>query len=579
MTPDLARTLARELAAAPYGGQQAVLGRWQATVGLSRSTLLRHAKAYGYQPQERKPRADAGASRAGITEDGLQHVIALLTGSHRKTGSIEMPTNEAVLECVAAGVLPPGAKPETVRRLLRERGWSRRMLRENYTTDGQTVSAQHVRLVSDGPNHLHQVDVSACLHWYFKKRGGLGMRHAKLEMMGGKKLAPYKAIREHILRYILVDHHTNAFYVRYYLAAGETALNLIDFLYHAWRRREHEHDIFHGVPRMVYFDPGSANLAFAVTNLLDHLQVRWEAHQAGVARATGAVETVHNIWQRTFESKLWLRPPEDLEELNARADDARIYYCATRKHRRLDKPRWEAWSGIKSEALRLLPPREVYSELVHEKPHRTTVRADCLIRHKGLHAILETVDVGQAIEVIRNPYRLPEVLAYRLNADGTRGELLRTKAIENETDLGVAVGEWKRRRDTPAQRAMKAAGEIDLSQFSETVFGHKLEDMPENVRFLERRGREIDLSPAAPAPVPEPARPAWFATAADRYEWILSHPALTLAEDLAWAREYERTPECQALAERWELLRAHQARQADGGEKDEDQVSAHPLRA
>jgi hypothetical protein len=578
MTPDLARTLARELSAAPYGGQGEVLQRWENTVGLSRSTLLRHAKRAGYRPQERKRRADAGVSRAGITEEGLAHVVALLAGSHRKTGSIEMPTNEAVMEAVAAGVLPQGTTPETVRRLLREKGLSRRMLKANYTTDGQTVSAMHVRLITDGPNHMHQVDVSACLHWYFKKRGGLAQRHAKLELMGGKKLAPYKRIREHILRYALTDHYSGAFYVRYYLAAGETALNLIDFLYHAWRRREHEHDIFHGVPRMVYFDPGSANLAYATTNLLDNLQVKWLAHQAGVARATGAAECYQRIWQQHFESKLWLRPPENLEELNARADDARIYYCATRKLRRTKKTRWEAWAAIKAEDLRLLPPEEVFRELVHEKPHRTTVRADGIIRHKGMHAVLEEVNVGTRVEVVRNPYRLPEVVAYRLNLDGSRGEVIPTKHIENETDLGVAVGQWKRRKDTDAQKMIKAAGEIDLSGYRETVFGHKLETLPDNVRFLERKGREITPATEAPVPPPEPVRPKWFDSAIDRYQWIIKHPALALAEDLAWAREYEQTPEYQAMAESWEQFRAHVAR-TNKGEKDEEQVPAHQQRA
>lgn len=578
MTPDLARTLARELSAAPYGGQGEVLQRWEDAVGLSRSTLIRHAKRGGYEPQRRKTRVDAGVSRAGITEEGLAHVVCLMTGSHRKTGSIEMPTNEAVEECIAQGVLPANTTPETVRRLLREKGWSRRMLKENYTVDGHKVSALHTRLVSDGPNHMHEVDVSACLHWYFKKHGGLAQRHTKLELMGGKKPQALKGIKQHILRYVMVDHASGAFYVRYYLAAGETAANLIDFLYHAWRRRKHEHDIFHGAPRLLYFDKGAANTSYVVTNLLDNLQIKWLAHQAGVARATGAAEVYQRIWQQHFESKLWLRPPENLRELNARADDARIYYCATRKHRRLGKTRWQAWSAISGDDLRLLPPEEVYKELVHEKPHQTTVRSDGIIRHKGMHAVLEEVNVGQKVEVVRNPYRLPEVVAYRLNHDGSRGEVIPTKHIESETDLGVAVGQWKRRKDTEAQKAMKAAEKIDVRPYQDTVFGRKLENLPDNVRFLERKGQEI--TPAGEVSDPEPAssRPAWFESAPERYEWILRNPAAALAEDLAWAREYEQTPEYSAMSESWEQLKAHLARQ-EKGEKDAELVPAHQQRA
>ncbi|MFH1035621.1 MAG: hypothetical protein V1806_14020, partial [Pseudomonadota bacterium] len=271
MTEQLARQLVMALQAAPYGGKENVLEHWGQQLGLSRSSLLRHARRAGYRPQERERRADAGQSRCGISDQGLDYVVALMTGSHRKVGRMEMPTTEAVDECIRRGVLPESARIETVRRLLRQRGTSRRALQANYTTDGQGVSAAHIRLASDGPNHMHQVDVSACLHWYFKKKGGLAFKHVKLELAGGKKAEPYRAIREHILRYILVDHATGAFYARYYLAAGETALNMIDCLYHAWRRREHAQDIFHGAPRLLYFDKGAANTAAITANLLDNL--------------------------------------------------------------------------------------------------------------------------------------------------------------------------------------------------------------------------------------------------------------------------------------------------------------------
>jgi len=580
MTPELARTLAQELSTAPYGGQGEILRRWENTLNLSRSTLLRHAKQQGgYQPQARKKRADAGVSRAGVTDEGLAHVVALMTRSRRKMGRMEMPTSEAVKEVIRAGYLPQGTTVETVCRLLREKGISRRMLQENYTLDGQAVSAQHTRLVTKHPNHMHEVDVSACIHWYFRKKGGLGRRDVNLELAGGKKPEAIRKLgREHILRYVLVDHFSSAFYVRYYLAAGENALNLIDFLYHGWRRRDERHDIFHGAPRMIYFDPGAANLAHTTTTLLDNLQIEHLAHLAGNARATGAVEVHQRIWQQCFESKLWGKPPENLEELNARADAARIEYCMEQTHRRHGMTRWEAWSGIKAEALRLLPSEEVFKELVTEKAHKTTVRADGIIRHKGMHMVLTEVDVGQRVEVVRNPYRLPEVIAYKLELDGSRGDILPTKHIENEWDLGVALGEFKRRKDTPAQRTMKASDEMDLSGYAETFFSYQPRDLPENVHFLERRGQEITPVSEVPAPEEAPARPAWFESAPERYEWILRNPAAALAEDLAWAREYEQTPEYSAMAESWEQLKAHLARQEKGG-KDGELIPAHQQRA
>jgi len=499
VNPALARELAAELAAAPHGGKEGVLARWQAATGKSRSTLLRHAKAAGgYQPQERKPRADRGVSRAGITDHALQIVVALMAGSHRKTGSIECPTTEAVDDCVRAGVLPNGTSVETVRRRLREKGWGRRALQTAYTTDGQTVSAHHVRLVSEGPNHLHEVDVSACLHWYFRPRGGLGMRHKTLDLAGGKKAQPYRELGKHILRYVLVDHSSRAFYVRYYYDRGENALNLIDFLWHAWRRREAAEDIFHGVPRMLYFDPGSANLAHATTNLLDALQVRWEAHQAGVARATGMVEAHQGIWQQAFESKLWREPPADLDELNARADRERVRVCRRRLSRQ-KASRFGLWSQARD--IRLLPPWEVYQELIEERPHRTRVTKDKIVRHrKAAHLLLDDMNVGETLEVVRNPYRLPELIIYRLNLDGTRGSQVRSRFVADEGELAVPVGTYRRLPDTPAQRAMKAAAEVDLEPIRRVDRGEA--GLPEPApAYLERPGEEIAVEPPAP-PMP-----------------------------------------------------------------------------
>ncbi len=573
MTAQLAQMLAQRLNAAGYGEREGLLAQWSQQLGLSRSTLLRHAKRHGYQPQERKARDDAGQSRAGITDEGLAYVVALMTGSHRKTGVVEMPTTEAVDECCRRGVLPTGTNVETVRRLLRQRGLSRRALQANYTTDGQTVSSGHARMQSAGPNALHEVDVSACLHWYFKKRGGLAFRHKQLDLAGGKKAEPYRQIKDHILRYVLVDHNTGAFFIWYYFAAGETSLNLLDFLYNAWRRREHPHDIFHGAPQALYFDMGAANTSQITSRLLDHLRVPWTAHQAGNSRATGMAEVYQRIWQAHFESKLWLRPPEDLEELNARAEADRIHYCATHVNSGTGKTRWDAWSAIRPGDLRIIPPREVFNELVYEKPHRTKARGDGIVRYKGgQHLILEPINVGQPLEVLRNPYRLPELLIFRVNADGERGELLQTKAISGPEDYAVAVGEFKRRPDSPAQRAMKLAGELDLEPFAETVFSARVEELPENVRWLERRGEEIAVEPPAAPPRDEAEdsleRPAWFGSGTERYEWSLRHQAaggeLTQA-DLAWMSEFEASPEYNDQLEWWDQLRRWLAQEAQGG--------------
>lgn len=502
MTPELAAALARELSAAPYGGKEPIIGHWIASTGISRSTLLRHAKAAGYAPQKRKQRKDAGLSRR-VSDEALKYMVALFVGSRRKTGTIEMPTTEALDICQRSGLIPKDVPALTICRILRERGISRRQLQAAYTLDGQRTSSFHKWLKTEHPNHMHEVDVSACLHWYFKKKGGLGMRHKQLDLAGGKKAAPYQKIRDHILRYVLVDHKTGAFYIRYYLAAGETALNLIDCLHHAWRRRQQPKDIFHGVPRILYLDKGSANLAQYMRTLMSNLDVELWSHQAGNARATGGVETYQKIWQQAFESKLWLAPPRDLEELNARADAFRIRHNAERINRTTGMTRHDAWSAIQAGQLRIVPAREIYNQLVQAAPHRTKVPADKIVHHRGaMHLLLDNLNLGEPIEVIRNPYQLPELLIYRIMPDGQRGPLLRSKYIADRDEAAVPVGTWQRHADAPAQTAMKKAAELDLAPLAAAAFEGHLDELPQDITHREPKGQEISFSDDAPAPAP-----------------------------------------------------------------------------
>ncbi|MBV7693324.1 DUF3102 domain-containing protein [Limnobaculum sp. M2-1] len=59
--------------------------------------------------------------------------------------------------------------------------------------------------------------------------------------------------------------------------------------------------LFHGVPKVIYWDKGSANTASAIKNLLDHLEVTYLEHEAGNARAKGGVENANNIIETQFE--------------------------------------------------------------------------------------------------------------------------------------------------------------------------------------------------------------------------------------------------------------------------------------
>lgn len=492
MSPEVAQALAMELTQAPHGAKEAILARWSETTGKSRSTLWRWAKRAGYQPQQRKERSDKGVSRAGITPEAEEYLVALMAGSRRKTGRVTMPTTRATKLLVKAGLLPEGARPETVRRRLREQGLSRRDIAINWTCEGQKASAHHINLISERPNQLHQFDITPCIWWYLNSKG-LVTRDRDLELYG-RKASAYRKIKDHILRFVLVDHHTNCIYVRYFLAAGERSSDVWDFLYHAWAPKDDPLDPFHGVPERLYFDRGSANMAATTTRLLDNLRVEWGAHQPGVPRAKGAVEGMMRIWEEQFESMLFLRRPSTLEQLNRWADDFRVHWCATEINRRTQATRSGLWaSRIRSEDLRVPPPREVYNELITERPHRTRVNRSKRIQYKGEHYLLEaSLNVGAPIEIVRNPYRLPEIDVYVLDAEGARAGLAPCRHLPDPQAEGVPVGTYRRYADTPVQRVVKRASGLDLEQVAKAAFGKWRDDIPD-IAYLPTEGREVEI--------------------------------------------------------------------------------------
>ena len=77
-----------------------------------------------------------------------------------------------------------------------------------------------------------------------------------------------KIARDRVLRYVCVDHCTGAFYCRYYNVSGENAETMFDFLMRAMGSKDKQHNPFEGVPKILYWDKGSANQSSLILALL-----------------------------------------------------------------------------------------------------------------------------------------------------------------------------------------------------------------------------------------------------------------------------------------------------------------------
>jgi hypothetical protein len=122
----------------------------------------------------------------------------------------------------------------------------------------------------------------------------------------------------------LTDHYSSSVCVRYYAAAGETAANMYDFLLYAWGMKETPEYVFHGLPEILIWDCGIANIARATTNALKAFGVKTIPHLPGNSRAKGQVECANNLVECQFESRLRFEPVNSMEELN----DAAERWCA-----------------------------------------------------------------------------------------------------------------------------------------------------------------------------------------------------------------------------------------------------------
>lgn len=365
------RRLAIELDAAGHGRKAKIAARFADSQGLSVQTVYRHLKSTGLHESGRKRRRDAGST--GQDEAAVKAVAAMLNMGVRANGKRTMAATTAVGIAVANG-LQVDVSPSRMRSLIRQQFPG---VREQ--------ASPHGSLKSLHPNHVHLVDPSLCLIYYTPQGE---QRVVREDEFYKNKPGNIVSINERrVWRYVLVDHYSSTIIVRYYQAAGESAENLYDFLLWCWEKREG--DVFHGVPRILYTDKGSANKASAICNAMRSLDVTVITHEKGNPRAKGAVEAANNLVECDFESRFRVEPVQSVEQMNAHADAWCAAYNSNAlpgQDTRIDRPgmdepkvRYGLWQVIRREHLRILPPVELCRPLLRAAPQSRQVRADMTI--------------------------------------------------------------------------------------------------------------------------------------------------------------------------------------------------------
>jgi hypothetical protein len=365
--------LAQRLDGARNGSRAALIEGAMAAHGLgSADAVYRRLRQYGGWQSGRAKRKDAGAQ--AIPDDTLKTIAGIYREGARQDGRRIMSLDLAVSIAEQSG----HQVPVTVSQV-------GRYLRAQRMDAGSQANAEHFsELRSLHPNHVHEVDPSLCVLYYLAGRQHI-IREADFYK---NKLDRVAKIQTKCWRYLLTDHYSGAPLVRYYVQAGESQAAMFDFLLWAWTRQPGR--VMHGLPKIVLWDKGSANIAHGIQTLLEALDIRAIEHSTERSNVKGQVESSQRIVERGFESRLRFEPVADVDQLNAAADLWSAAFNAnllprldTRIHRPGAAPlvRTDLWLHIRADQIRECPPREVCARVLEGRPETRIVRPQAYITY------------------------------------------------------------------------------------------------------------------------------------------------------------------------------------------------------
>lgn len=496
--PDLCKEIAQKLMETPRSERGRIIAGYMNILGWSEGKIYTVAREYGYS-SGKKDRADKGQTKVPMDKDTIQIGAAMIFGSKRQTDKIIMPAWKTLEILEDNGKIGQGeVSPSWFNRQLRNEKLSRERMKS--LTPAISLASKH-------PNHVHQMDFSVCVQYDFKEKGTrwkMVDRDMQKEFYKNKP-GYWKKVRKVLIRALMTDHCSGAFWVKYYYIEGESREMIVDFVQSAWGKKEDpEMYPFKGVPFILMVDPGSANTSQAFRNMMKGLRIKLEVHFPGHARVKGQVESMHGYWEEAFESELSMKKAMDIGELNTRAYDYAMYMNTTKKHKRHKCTRFGIWQLINQEQLRLMPGKEMCEELCNFNPVQAAIDGRKCIQFDGrLYQIKGPFRQGDKVWVIKNPYKEPfiEISDKKEHGEFFSVELIRTDKYGFNVNAAVIGESYKRHEADEAEKFIKAveSGEISLEGIEPKLQRGKIE----KIAYIERQGTEIDLE-AKKIPPPSP---------------------------------------------------------------------------
>ncbi len=428
---------------AGHGRKEAIYKAACEELRMSRATLLKKLKAF--QPAaQRKQRADAGCS-ALTREEALTISGAWLES--RRNNDKRLYSLESVVKALRTnGMIMAGRTDEETGEFfpLSTDAISRALRSYRLHYDQLQHPTPSLELKSLHPNHVWQIDASICVLYYLKNpnkkaKGDTGLRVMDRDTFYKNKPKNLdRIVNDRVWSFELIDHTTNWIYVEYRFG-GESADNFLNVMINAMQERGGM-DVLHGIPSILFTDPGSALVSAPMLNMCRALGIRCLQHKARNARATGAVEKSRDIIECDFEAGLRFVRVETIEQLNHYARLWRMNYNLTRIHGRHETSRTDAWNKITAEQLVKAPSPDICRELAIAAPEERTVTSKLRVSFRGQEFSVENIPhacVGDKLLVTRNPWHENEARIIVTDEDGFEN-YIPVYAVEKD-EWGYAV--------------------------------------------------------------------------------------------------------------------------------------------
>ncbi|HHS9146807.1 integrase [Salmonella enterica] len=428
MNPALTQRLVSIAAAADaagHGEKEAVYRAACEELQMSRATLLKKLKGVRMS-RPRKQRSDAG--KTTLTHDEMLTISGAWLASPRPGNGKKGYSLEDIVDGLRDNGLIIAGRTDT------ETGEffplsidaiSRALRQHRMHPDQLRAPSPALELASLHPNHVWQLDASICVLYYLKNpakraKGDTGLRvMSAAEFNKNKPRNLDRIVNDRVWSFEITDHTTGWIYVEYRFG-GESAVNFLEVMINAMQERGSA-DVLHGVPKILFTDPGSALVSASLLNMCRAMGIRTIQHKAHNARATGSVEKARDIIERKFEGGLRFLRVDDIDELNRLARLWRMKFNRTAIHSRHSMSRTDAWLRITEEQLVKAPAPEICRELAISAPEERTVTGKLRVPFRGKEYDVSDVPgvfVGDKVLVARNPWSDEEARVVIVNDEG-----------------------------------------------------------------------------------------------------------------------------------------------------------------